>query len=515
MTSSERDLMGFEMNSPVSRGISRRTALRTLGIGATTGVVVASGLLTGSTAWSVPPAQPIAGGVTVNGWRATRGSSYYIAHRGSGDVYPEHSMEAYQAAYAWGAPCLEISVGMTSDGVLICMHDATYDRTTNLTGRVNDQPSSVLADGRIVLPRLGEYWTRNAPRIPLFEDVLRTFGNRVVLAIEAKTDKAFVPIMNLLRQYGLNDSVIVKSHFSSRRWPAAQLSGFPVFCYFGAPAETTIASIADVGARLDPVRDCLVIPSYGGAGPYIGDDIVQAAVATGVPVWVYPLHRRSDAAHFFGLGVQGAVCSNYGYIVGAVAPVSSAGWATQAIEPGEMSKDPASNSYAPKLTATGELVLDAKGTQHFVTLGNMGPIPEATAEYAIDVDASWRSMPASRADNLTIAFARTDDVYYQHRQGRGDGYHAILRANGELGLYRHRDGAAAGQQLGASVSTPALAVGKVAHLRVDVSPSRIAVTRTDSGNTISVADTDLRGGYFHLGRSSNDGVAAFGNLVVS
>src|SRR5664280_2244898 len=115
------------------RTVSRRTLLRTVGLTAATGALAVSGVLSGGAAsggassgdrlLTVRP-------VTAPEWAAVRGPRYHVAHRGSGDVLPEHSMPAYQAAVDWGAACLEISVGITSDGVLICMHDPTYDRTT-------------------------------------------------------------------------------------------------------------------------------------------------------------------------------------------------------------------------------------------------------------------------------------------------------------------------------------------------------------------------------------------------
>ena len=78
------------------------------------------------------------GPVTVRSWAANRGTPFYIAHRGAGDVYPEHSMPSYRAAVEMGAQCLEVSVNMTSDGVLICLHDLSYDRTTTGKGLVAD-----------------------------------------------------------------------------------------------------------------------------------------------------------------------------------------------------------------------------------------------------------------------------------------------------------------------------------------------------------------------------------------
>ncbi len=488
--------------------VTRRAALRTFGIGAG---VIGAGMVFGLPTAAAQAAPPL----TVDAWKAARGAHYYIAHRGSGDVLPEHSMEAYQAAVAWGAQCLEISVGMTSDGVLICMHDSTYDRTTTGSGKVRKQPSSVLETIRIWQPRLGAAWTVNPPRVPLFEDVVAAFGGKVILAVEAKSFAAYDPIMALIDKYGLHDSIIVKMHFRSSRVEKAQAAGYPVFSYFGAPGEVTPAAVATAAARLNPARDYLVLPAFGvGPEPFIDSSILAGAVATGIPVWVHPLHRRSEAERFFALGVQGAICSSYGYIANSAPLSKEQNWKGRAIEAGEMTRMPSSDSYAPRLRTNGQLVLALGGAQHFITMGQLGPLAQAAGDYRIDVDLSWETLPGSAADNMTVAFGREDDRYYEHRLGRGTGYHAILRANGALGLYLHTDGQTDGTLL-ASAWTPALAPGQWAHLSITVAPDRITVSRTDVGVVIEAADSTVRGGYLHLGRSSKDGVACFGTLLVS
>lgn len=97
-------------------------------------------------------------------WAAQRGPRYFIAHRGSGDIYPEHSMEGYLAAVRAGARCLEISVGSTSDGRLVCMHDPTCDRTTSAKGTIAALPSTVLRGVRLSATQLGPAWeSRRGP----------------------------------------------------------------------------------------------------------------------------------------------------------------------------------------------------------------------------------------------------------------------------------------------------------------------------------------------------------------
>lgn len=55
-----------------------------------------------------------------------------IAHRGASGYAPEHTLAAYKMAMDMGADYVEFDLQMTKDGTLICLHDETLDRTTNV-----------------------------------------------------------------------------------------------------------------------------------------------------------------------------------------------------------------------------------------------------------------------------------------------------------------------------------------------------------------------------------------------
>jgi glycerophosphoryl diester phosphodiesterase len=55
-----------------------------------------------------------------------------IAHRGASAYLAEHTLPAYALAYGQGADYLEPDVVLTRDGVLICNHDLTLERKTNV-----------------------------------------------------------------------------------------------------------------------------------------------------------------------------------------------------------------------------------------------------------------------------------------------------------------------------------------------------------------------------------------------
>lgn len=55
-----------------------------------------------------------------------------IAHRGASAYAPEHTIAAYELAIKQGADFVEQDLQLTKDGVLVCMHDMTLERTTNV-----------------------------------------------------------------------------------------------------------------------------------------------------------------------------------------------------------------------------------------------------------------------------------------------------------------------------------------------------------------------------------------------
>jgi glycerophosphoryl diester phosphodiesterase len=55
-----------------------------------------------------------------------------IAHRGASAYAPEHTLPAYRLAMRQGADYVEQDLAVTKDGVLICLHDESLERTTNV-----------------------------------------------------------------------------------------------------------------------------------------------------------------------------------------------------------------------------------------------------------------------------------------------------------------------------------------------------------------------------------------------
>src|SRR6476659_5677869 len=60
------------------------------------------------------------------------GPKQLIAHRGASGYAPEHTIASYQIALDQKADFVEPDLAISKDGALICLHDDTLERTTNV-----------------------------------------------------------------------------------------------------------------------------------------------------------------------------------------------------------------------------------------------------------------------------------------------------------------------------------------------------------------------------------------------
>jgi glycerophosphoryl diester phosphodiesterase len=70
-----------------------------------------------------------------------------IAHRGASAYAPEHTAAAYRLAIEMGADFVEQDLAVTKDNVLICIHDASLERTTNVEEVFPDRGITLSLDG--------------------------------------------------------------------------------------------------------------------------------------------------------------------------------------------------------------------------------------------------------------------------------------------------------------------------------------------------------------------------------
>ncbi|HEU4502116.1 MAG TPA: glycerophosphodiester phosphodiesterase family protein [Nitrospira sp.] len=124
-----------------------------------------------------------------------------IGHRGAAGHAPENTLAAIRKGIALGVDFVEIDVRCTADGVLVVLHDATVNRTTNGKGPIERLS---LRDVRALDAGNGEY-------IPTLEEVLGVLAGQTGLMVELKIKGVAKKTVEVVQAAQFNKPVIYAS----------------------------------------------------------------------------------------------------------------------------------------------------------------------------------------------------------------------------------------------------------------------------------------------------------------
>jgi glycerophosphoryl diester phosphodiesterase len=109
---------------------------------------------------------------------------FVMAHRGNSAHCPENTLAAFRRAIDEGTDGIETDLHLSADGVLMCIHDDTLERTTSGHGEVKAMTCKELQTLSAGYGRpefAGE-------RIPTLREVLELLPENMFIGLELKTD---------------------------------------------------------------------------------------------------------------------------------------------------------------------------------------------------------------------------------------------------------------------------------------------------------------------------------------
>lgn len=132
-----------------------------------------------------------------------------IAHRGLYSARPENTIASFEAACIAGFWGIETDIHNTLDGELVCIHDATVDRTTDGTGTINDMTyKQVQACTVDTGSNISDY---PGLKIPKFEDyisICKKYGAVPIIEVKGIKNnniKYYKKMVSIIREYGMED----------------------------------------------------------------------------------------------------------------------------------------------------------------------------------------------------------------------------------------------------------------------------------------------------------------------
>lgn len=165
-----------------------------------------------------------------------------IAHRGASAYAPEHTLAAYRLALDMKADFVEPDLQITKDGVLICMHDTSLERTTNVKSvfpnrsqDVKGKPKWVISDfslAEIKQLDAGSWFHKKytGEKVPTLQEMIDAVKGKAGIIPETKSPETYeqsglameLLLMEVLKKNGLdrrganpNTPVVIQS-FSLR-----------------------------------------------------------------------------------------------------------------------------------------------------------------------------------------------------------------------------------------------------------------------------------------------------------
>ncbi len=156
------------------------------------------------------------------------GTLLISGHRGTlGAGFPENSIEGFQQALSSVSMFFEVDPRLTKDSVIVLMHDATIDRTTNASGKLSDYTYEELLSIRLK----DHEGNITAAMIPKLEDVIDWSKGKTVINLDRK-DVPHQMIVDMIKKHKAEKHVMLTVHTGAQaryyqdRIPGIMLSVF-------------------------------------------------------------------------------------------------------------------------------------------------------------------------------------------------------------------------------------------------------------------------------------------------
>jgi glycerophosphoryl diester phosphodiesterase len=251
-----------------------------------------------------------------------------VGHRGTAGLAPEHTIASYDLALENGADYIEQDLRMTSDGVLVVVHDEDLDRTTrgpaeNCTGPVGEKTLE-----QVKTCDVGSFFNERYPdfareeyeglKIPTLEEVFRRYGTETNYYVETRSSEAPPGNPGIDDSSGMEEELLRLMDEYGLREPAA--GSWRVLIQSFVPASLEEIHAEDPSLPLvqlysdeetgEAIRaDLESAGGYAvGVGPSMDDvdgGLVEAAHARCLAVHPYTLLEEPDMREMIELGVDG------------------------------------------------------------------------------------------------------------------------------------------------------------------------------------------------------------------
>lgn len=229
-----------------------------------------------------------------------------ISHRGGAAIWPENTMLGFQQSLDLGYRFFETDLHLSSDGVVVLMHDHTLERTTEASGYVWDRTLSELQEldaGYWFGADAGYPFRGNGLKIPSLEELLTALPD-AFFTLEMKLGLA-EPVDALLRRLDAWDRVVVAGYRDGWVRRFRRLSGGRVPTSTARGEIAIFWGVSRLGRGLTIDAAALQVPPRHRGLKILDGSFVAAAHAVGKQVHAWTIDDPVQMEYLLDLGVDG------------------------------------------------------------------------------------------------------------------------------------------------------------------------------------------------------------------
>jgi glycerophosphoryl diester phosphodiesterase len=234
-----------------------------------------------------------------------------MAHRGGAGLWPENTLLAFEGAGDVGGSVMETDVRSPADGVLVVLHDATLERTTDGAGRVDaltlaqlkklDAGFRFSPDGGKTFP-----WRGRGLTVPTLDEVFTRLPDmRFNLEPKQESPPVVKPLCRAIREKGMADRVTIGAFRQGvldefrRECPEVKTSAGP------AEVAEFLRASRNGGAKGELKFMALQVPESVMGVRLLTGSFVESAHARNLQVHAWTVNETEDMKRLKELGVDG------------------------------------------------------------------------------------------------------------------------------------------------------------------------------------------------------------------
>ena len=236
-------------------------------------------------------------------------TSAIIGHRGVPSLAQENTLQGAILAYELGATAIENDIHLTKDGILIVMHDATIDRTTNGVGNVSDYTYAELQ--KFVVDSNSDV---AAQPIPTLEEYFLEFkGKDVQIIVEIKSSdiKICAALKEMIEKHDILDQVNVITFKTEMLTKLKEI--YPALSV-GYLTSTLQDDESDPNSSIELILKTVQTyestynPTYNKGA--LGVNLLTAASHRGITIWPWTINEKVALDTYFRYATYG-LTTNY------------------------------------------------------------------------------------------------------------------------------------------------------------------------------------------------------------